>query len=77
MGAYSHAIATRFNGYGPGAMVTVAGFAADVDMSIFGTMKGEAVCLSSFCKYSITRHGLRRPLDMGVGSARFVAIKAG
>lgn len=27
MGAYSHAIATRFNGYGPGAMVTVAGFA--------------------------------------------------
>lgn len=26
MGAYSHAIATRFNGYGPGAMVTVAGF---------------------------------------------------
>ena len=27
MGAYSNAIATRFNGYGPGAMVTVAGFA--------------------------------------------------
>jgi ornithine decarboxylase len=26
MGAYSNAIATRFNGYGPGAMVTVAGF---------------------------------------------------
>lgn len=28
MGAYSNAIATRFNGYGPGPMVTVAGFAA-------------------------------------------------
>jgi ornithine decarboxylase len=27
MGAYSNAIATRFNGYGPGAMITVAGFA--------------------------------------------------
>jgi len=27
MGAYSNAIATRFNGYGPGAMATVAGFA--------------------------------------------------
>lgn len=26
MGAYSHAIATRFNGYGPDALVTVAGF---------------------------------------------------
>jgi ornithine decarboxylase len=26
MGAYSNAIATRFNGYGPDAMVTVAGF---------------------------------------------------
>jgi len=26
MGAYSSAIATRFNGYGPGAMVTVAGW---------------------------------------------------
>ena len=26
MGAYSNAIATRFNGYGPEAMITVAGF---------------------------------------------------
>jgi ornithine decarboxylase len=26
MGAYSNAIATRFNGYGPSAMITVAGF---------------------------------------------------
>ena len=28
MGAYSSAIATRFNGYGPDAMITVAGFAS-------------------------------------------------